>query len=242
LRLAQSSGEAHHAVEKIALGILHLAALLNPLADISARKRKQRYVRELLADDRKLDKSYLELVSFLITGNGTTILDDWKQRWAPHVRAFAVAIAGTAENSSAATTFLSAEPAAIGSGAQRPPAAQRDNVFRFPSGKPKVQIQVASIHSVKGETHTATLVLDTFFHDHHLAALKRWLVGKKSGAGTEGPRNVSRLKQHYVAMTRPSHLLCLAMQEDCLSNGDVLKLKERGWRVARVTAGGTDWL
>jgi hypothetical protein len=58
-------------------GILRLATILNPLADISARKRKHRYVRELLADNPELDKSYLEIVSFLITGNGDIIPDDW---------------------------------------------------------------------------------------------------------------------------------------------------------------------
>jgi hypothetical protein len=85
-------------------------------------------------------------------------------------------------------------------------------------------------------------VLDTFFHNHHLATLRPWLVGKKSGGCSEKTRNVSRLKQHYVAMTRPSHLLCLAMREDCLMNGDISEIKERGWRTARVTTDGVVWL
>jgi hypothetical protein len=97
-------------------------------------------------------------------------------------------------------------------------------------------------HSVKGETHAATLVLDTFFYSHHLATLKPWLVGEKSGGASENARNISRLRQHYVAMTRPSHLLCLAMREEHLSNGNISALKGRGWRVARVASGGAVWL
>lgn len=236
-RLMRSSGEAHHMIEKIADGVLRLVGILNPLADIPARKRKHRCVRELLADHPERDKSYIELVCFLLTVCDDAASEDWNQKWAPQVIAVAAAIAGTSENSAAATAFLSIqEPPTTGS--QPSAATQRDNVFRYPSENPKAHIRVGSIHSVKGETHTATLVLDTFFHSHHLSTLRPWLIGKKAGGGCENARNISRLKQHYVAMSRPSHLLCLAMREDCLLNDDVSALKGRGWRLARVTAGG----
>jgi hypothetical protein len=107
---------------------------------------------------------------------------------------------------------------------------------------PKVEIRVGSIHSVKGETHTATLILDTYYRKHHLETLKPWLLGKKSGGGSENNTLLSRLRQHYVAMTRPSHLVCLAMRESCLPNADVAALKNRGWNVARVNAGVPEWL
>ena len=120
--------------------------------------------------------------------------------------------------------------------------AQRKNVFQFPQLSPKVEIRVGSIHSVKGETHTATLVLDTYYRKHHLEALKPWLLGKKSGGGSENNTLLAQLRQHYVAMTRPSHLVCLAMRENCLSNADVAALQNHGWRVARVDATGPGWL
>ena len=37
------------------------------------------------------------------------------------------------------------------------------NVFRYPVGAPQLSVRLGSIHSVKGETHWATLVLDTYF-------------------------------------------------------------------------------
>jgi DNA helicase-2/ATP-dependent DNA helicase PcrA len=43
-------------------------------------------------------------------------------------------------------------------------------------------------------------------------------------------------------MTRPSHLLCLAMREDCLTESDIDQLKTLGWRVARVQNAGSEWL
>jgi hypothetical protein len=117
-----------------------------------------------------------------------------------------------------------------------------DNIFRYPAEQPKVQIRVGSIHSVKGETHTATLVLDTFYYKHHLETLKPWLLGQKTGQGNESKRNLSRLKQHYVAMTRASHLLCLGMREDVFSSDELLQLKSSPWRLARVTDMDPEWL
>jgi hypothetical protein len=118
-------------------------------------------------------------------------------------------------------------------------SSSRDNLFRYPADNPKVSIRAGSIHSVKGETHTSTLVLDTFYRKSNLKSLLPWLTGTRVGTSSkEGRQNVDRLKQHYVAMTRPTHLLCLAMREDHLSKDDVEKLKAR-WRVVRVTPTGT---
>jgi DNA helicase-2/ATP-dependent DNA helicase PcrA len=90
------------------------------------------------------------------------------------------------------------------------------------------------VHSVKGETHTATLVLDSFFHKHHLDQLRPWLLGKKPLAGkttiNEKVRLSGRLKLHYVAMTRPSHLLCLAMRKDAFAAGEIDKMAT-SWKI-----------
>ncbi|RLA46455.1 MAG: hypothetical protein DRR42_18390 [Gammaproteobacteria bacterium] len=98
-----------------------------------------------------------------------------------------------------------------------PAECHNTNVFSFISNDRKVDIHLGSIHSVKGQTHRATLVLDTFWSGRNgktnLAYISDWLCGKKSGAGTEGPQNLTRLKCHYVAMTRPTDLLCLAIHK-----------------------------
>jgi hypothetical protein len=240
--LTHTSGEVHHVVEKIADGILRLATILNPNAKFSLRKRRHRYVRELLADHPEADRDYIDIVSALTAAKaGNTVPSNWNEVWALRIKALANILSGTTRDTAEATAFLSCQPETT-DGPQSSSPVRRDNVFRYPLDGTKVEVHVGSIHSVKGKTHTATMVLDTYYRKHHLDALKPWLLGKKSGGGSENDTLLSRLRQHYVAMTRPSHLICLAMREDCLLDGDVSALKNRGWRVARVRAAGPEWL
>jgi DNA helicase-2/ATP-dependent DNA helicase PcrA len=155
------------------------------------------------------------------------------------VIAIAGALAGTAFTRNQQAEFL-AWPAAAQVGRQVQ-KQRRDNFFRYPADSPKVAIRVCSVHSVKGETHTATLVLDTFFHGHHLQELKPWLLGANAGKGGQGVRMQGRLKQHYVGMTRPTHLLCLAMKDTFLHQ-EIETLKAKAWRVARIQPAGVVWL
>ncbi len=41
---------------------------------------------------------------------------------------------------------------------------------------------MSSIHAVKGETHFATLILETFLYSHAIKSLLPWLLGKRRGA------------------------------------------------------------
>lgn len=102
-----------------------------------------------------------------------------------------------------------------------------------------VLVEVSSIHAAKGETHGATLVLDTFNRARFVGKLLPWLAGKKVGATGKSDRQ--RLRECYVAMTRPTHLLAIAAVEKSLgkSEAEIAKsmesLKENGWKVLRLT-------
>jgi DNA helicase-2/ATP-dependent DNA helicase PcrA len=111
------------------------------------------------------------------------------------------------------------------------------NRYRFPEKEPLVEIDIGTIHSAKGQTHTATLVVETFFHHHDLEDLLPWLIGEKRGLEkSTGDRRLDRMRCIYTAMTRPSHLLCLAMREQALakaSNMDtaIEAFQSRGWKI-----------
>jgi hypothetical protein len=240
-KLTRATGETHYVVEKISDGVLRMASLSNPLADLDNRKRKHRYILELLADKPKARAAYFDLVMFFGVEGGVPSTDDWANKWSVAILCLAEAIGGAQADPKTANEFLEWQ-IADHPDPDKTLSHQRDNLFRHPAANPKVQIRVGSIHSVKGETHTATLVMETFYYEHHLEALKPWLLGQKSGKGKEKGRNLSRLKQHYVAMTRPSHLLCLAMREDAFTSSELDQLKNTLWRVARVTAATPQWL
>lgn len=233
------SGEAHQAVEKIAEGVIRLARLANPASKLATRRRKHSQVLNALAQQPDLRDQYLKFVAALAHPDVDLSAQRWNGEWCVVVVGVAGALAGTAFVRGDFAEYLSwPAPPQPGQPVQKP---RRDNFFRYPIAAPKVAIRVGSIHSVKGETHTATLVLDTYFHGHHLQELKRWLLGQNAGRGNAGVRMQARLKQHYVAMTRPSHLLCLAMM-DTFSEAEIGALKARAWRVARLADAGVAWL
>lgn len=116
----------------------------------------------------------------------------------------------------------------------------RPNRYQYREGNRAVSVDLGTIHSAKGQTHTATLVLETYFRRHDLSDLVPWLLGEKRGAkASEGKERTERMRLIYTAMTRPSHLLCLGLQRAALGDGDVYekritRLQEAGWSVGIV--------
>jgi hypothetical protein len=194
---------------------------------------------EALAAQPDLRAQYRALVIALVDPETDLAANRWDAEWCNNVIAIASALSGTAFVRNQFSEFLAwPAPPQAGQQIQR---KRRDNFFRHPADGPKVAIRVGSIHSVKGETHTATMVLDTYFHGHHLQELKPWLLGTNAGRGAAGVRLQARLKQPYVGMTRPTHMLCLAMR-DTFTLQEIEVLKARAWQVARVEQAGVTWL
>jgi len=90
---------------------------------------------------------------------------------------------------------------------------------------------ISSIHGVKGETHTATLYLETFFFDYDIKRIIGYLKGQHSK--TTAKRKLQNLKMTYVGITRPSHLLCVAIREETI-DGHEEELKTAGWEIEYV--------
>lgn len=119
-----------------------------------------------------------------------------------------------------------------------PTALAAPNRYRFTDGGRVVDIDVGTIHGAKGQTHTATLVLETFFKKHDLADLLPWLIGEGSKE-KRGSEREDRMRLIYTAMTRPTYLLCLAMRDEALGEGEkreanVNCLQFAGWTVTHL--------
>ena len=95
---------------------------------------------------------------------------------------------------------------------------QKNNVIV----KDGVEIKVGTIHSIKGETHMATLLVE---NENYSSSESSYFWGHKSDNDLFCPNNIykrpktshaqleQRLKTTYVAMSRPTHLLCVAVQK-----------------------------
>jgi hypothetical protein len=94
-----------------------------------------------------------------------------------------------------------------------------------------VDLEFGSIHSVKGRTHLATLVLETYSKTHNMKAILNNLCNKPpKSVGV----NHSRLKCQYVAMTRARALLCIAIPVEFVDEKAQKLLNEIGWNIKFV--------
>ena len=104
------------------------------------------------------------------------------------------------------------------------------NIYRSASGR---EIEVGTIHSVKGETHDATLVLETKNRQYDLETLSGRLAFTESGA-ISGTQKMKFARQLYVAASRPRRLLCMAAHQDRIQPDVRTQLERQGWIIQLV--------
>jgi DNA helicase-2/ATP-dependent DNA helicase PcrA len=234
-------------VERIASGLVRLAGRIGDIKQIKRNTRTHRTIVNVLAANAEALAAYRRLVK--------TLLIDWipltDTTWGA-VRAdiltIATALCEGPVNLANATGFIawSADDQFTAPSKTASPNDAGPNVYRVLDGDRQIDIRLGSIHSVKGQTHLATMVLSTFWFDHSSQKLLPWLLGTKINASGAGIRDRKRLLQTYVAMTRPSHLVCLAIPRFIFGDDDgvtqhVATLVGRGWQVAEIINGSPQW-
>ena len=223
----ESNNELHAGMDIAFKGIVNLLRK-HGVKDLASSRRPYRYLRDLSVDHLEAFSSMCDSVQSLLV---TSLSEEsWSEDFRSSISSWCNQCFGTTINPS--DPYLEWIVAPYD---QRNPAENRNaNVFSFADGDRKVDIHLGSIHSVKGQTHRSTLVLDTFWSGRkgktNLAYISDWLCRKKSGSRNEGAQNLTRLKCHYVAMTRPTDLLCLAIHK---SHVDGLReeLSACGWNL-----------
>lgn len=88
-----------------------------------------------------------------------------------------------------------------------------------------VEIEVATVHSVKGETHAATLYLETMYHAYESQHFGRQLCGEVYNKRAGDSRIQACLKVAYVGMSRPKYLLAYAIEKDRFDSIDCPELR-----------------
>lgn len=97
----------------------------------------------------------------------------------------------------------------------------------------ELDIEVATVHSVKGETHAATLFLETKNYKYESEHFGAQLCGEPY-VHREGEAHVlPSLKVAYVALSRPKYLMAYAIHKDRFDKLDRAKL-ESIWEIRDV--------
>ncbi|OHY82024.1 UvrD-helicase domain-containing protein [Marinobacter sp. AC-23] len=235
---AQES-HSHPAIQAFGAAILRGVALTDPSKRSSATRSAHRDVIRLLSPFEQAELDYKELAHEVCLETDELTEDRWNLDYRPRIERIICEVCETMRLGKATQNYLDWPQAKPVTDQISSSNAKHNTIYFQDNG---LKIKVGSIHSVKGETHTATLVLDTFYHGSHFKALKPWLLGKKNGGSNIKPRDTQRLKLHYVAMTRPSKILCIAIRMDEFKSKEVDLLKSQGWCVARVRKRGTELL
>ena len=227
-------GRTAEAVETVARGIIEIVHLVDPKL-IRRPGRSHRCLQEMLDNYENGMKLYRQFVwRWCIAEEGLSA-KTWDSD-IQYVRALLLPMLGESW-SAAADEFLQWSDVPNVGGTLVPGSKSApSNVYRFTQVNRTVDIHVGTIHSAKGQTHTATLVLETYFHERDLTDILDWLCGKQRGwSKANGKKRRERLRLAFTAMTRPTHLLCLALRKDVF--GDDLstcqiatRLRDRGWR------------
>jgi hypothetical protein len=103
-----------------------------------------------------------------------------------------------------------------------------NNIYKYSDGVNELEIEVSTIHSVKGETHTATCYLETFYKKYDIKRILDYIKGEYSSPTKTTV--IQNLKMAFVGMSRPSHLLCIAVHSDSIS-GQEEELRKNGWDI-----------
>ena len=123
-----------------------------------------------------------------------------------------------------------------------------------PHTSSNIPIEICSVHSVKGQTHCATMYIETFYKGYEtnkLLVQSRPATKKKRAEYFNNPllmknHNFKKnkdlqaketIKMMYVGFSRPTHLLCFAIHKNNVTENyfDFFKHENCGWIIEDLT-------
>ncbi|MDU9034250.1 UvrD-helicase domain-containing protein [Pseudomonas corrugata] len=100
-----------------------------------------------------------------------------------------------------------------------------------------LNIHIGTLASMKGETHLATLVMESLGHPSRRFDLELALP-IIAGIGTRAKKTpesqLSQFRNLYVGMSRPTSFLCLAVNAERVSDECKTALAEQGWTISHL--------
>lgn len=115
----------------------------------------------------------------------------------------------------------------------------KNNTYTYTDSGINFDIEIKTIHKSKGETHTATLVLDTYKDGYDIFQL----LDNFKGINQKVTKTIeAKKKLIYVATSRATHLLCLAIhkkhihrkKEKEITESDIDDLRSNGFNIIEI--------
>lgn len=208
-------------VENIAKGIRHVINECNPKA-IPFIKSGFNSLYQLVSDENRNNfKTEFKQISFLPFESQT----EWDAT-IERIKAFCVKWFSIDISSSELLTW---SPNAIAENSQ----SVNEFVYTDSTTKRSVAIRLGSIHSQKGRTHLATLLLETSWYDFNIQHVLPWMLGT-SAQKVLSSRDLMKLKCNYVALSRAKGLICIAMPKKNTDEKTINGLSDVGWQIKTI--------
>lgn len=221
-------------------GVLNVINKVLRISGINSQKNKFFNSKSLLLFLREKQSEEYELLKLKLFSWSLNIINGFnvKDQISAYVKHLLKDIFFISELSEDAKSFLT-DSAILPSNLISPSKKSiTTNKFYYKKSEIEINIEVTTIHSVKGETHTGTLYLETFYYkdsgkSYESQRLLEQLKGNRS-VGTVGKRVQESQKMAYVGMTRPTDLLCLAVHKLNIPNNEINNLKSL-WDIIDLT-------
>ena len=109
-------------------------------------------------------------------------------------------------------------------------------------------IVIGSVHSVKGQTHCATMYVETSYKGYESEHLFKKRKPSKKNPNPMQPSplfqeshkfhgkvtSLSAMRMMYVGFSRPTHLLCYAVFKENWTDEMIARMERLGWRVLKL--------
>ncbi|MCW1148365.1 UvrD-helicase domain-containing protein [Flavobacterium lacisediminis] len=186
------------------------------------KKKLIDFIRE--KEFQKLDEFNLNLYNWSIGIIKGKTYDVWNEIKAYTINFFAI----FSENAlSASLTFINNDP--VGMPIVNEEVLENTNYYKVDG----LEIEITSVHSVKGQTHCATLYLESYYHSNYESErLTPQFLG--NSFNDNRVHHKSSIKMAYVGFSRPSDLLCIAIHKDRFNNL-LNKIDTDVWEIIEVT-------
>lgn len=122
--------------------------------------------------------------------------------------------------------------------AERPTKSESPTVCNIVHIDRKLECCLGTIASMKGETHTASLVLESYggtSRRFDLEIALPFIAGLNKNLDKLPPTQKMQMRNLYVAMSRPTQFLCLAANESRVNGNTIAALKAKGWDIDYIS-------